>query len=992
MKKNTFKKVISILTASLMSVMSVSAFPVSAVESYAEPAPLYELSTTTTTTTTTIAACYATQVEYDNSDVAVGDTVAVRFWNPETGTAANAQFMEVSDNISYEYEEGSDTVYITALEPGEAKMYILAEGCAFGAYVTFKVTDSGSQSTGTTSTSITTTTAAYTTILQQRLAFNFDAPKDTIAVGEEMTVKLYSTFKAEYWSESELPEHYVNDPSIAAVEIGEEAGTFKITGLSAGSTFVRFIEEGYADFRITVAEGGTVTTTTTTETTDLFTTTTGYGIQLACSEENVTLYPGHTQSFYLYYKTGPTSFSESYPVTFEFDNEGIAAVTPDPYGGVSDYVIEALAQGSTKLTIKQQYGNDTLTCEMNITVQPQVTTVPPDEDDTTKTTMITTAAPALLCSPSAVTVEVGKRQPIIMSYANGMKISQNPTDYESDNAAVAAAEQGEYSYICYVEGVSEGTANISITPPYGYDNVTIPVTVIPADDDDSNDASVHIVVEEKFYDMIPKGGSLDLSDSIYSVYKYDGTSSRMEKVLSQVSMDAETENVTVDASAFDSSAPGYYDIIITYTDDDGYTDTVTLCAAVYYFDWMDTTTPPVTTTTTTSITTSGLELDSSNLYVILDGEEYVRILSATGGVYPTFEIEDESIAEVIPDEDSFGFYVKGLAQGTTTIKVIDGENHIEYLEVNVLQWATTMTTTATTNTSDTVYTTTITNLTTPESSTAPIQTTITSAMGIVLSDSEIELEAGQRFGIGISKTDGRDYFDGYLVECTSDNPEIAVVQHSDIPYEIFIVGMAEGTANITVYDPAFGSTANLQVTVTGTADNTIGNKVSIVVDSEPLKLQYNIGEELDLTGGVYRVVMDSTGDNFYGPWDMTAGRTITAAFDSTTAGTYPIYISYNNPIYGYWDVYVFYVTVADQSAGAEKGDINQDGTVGIDDATAVLDYYAKTAAGIDTAAITSNADIDGDGNITMSDATYILTYYAMTSAGLPCTWEDVITG
>ena len=81
----------------------------------------------------------------------------------------------------------------------------------------------------------------------------------------------------------------------------------------------------------------------------------------------------------------------------------------------------------------------------------------------------------------------------------------------------------------------------------------------------------------------------------------------------------------------------------------------------------------------------------------------------------------------------------------------------------------------------------------------------------------------------------------------------------------------------------------------------------------------------------------------------------------------------------------------DQSAGAEKGDINQDGTVGIDDATAVLDYYAKTAAGIDTAAI-ANADIDGDGNITMSDATYILTYYAMTSAGLPCTWEDVITG
>ncbi len=987
MKKNTFKKAISLLTASLMAAMCVPAFPVSAVESYAEPAPLYELSTTTTTT---IAECYETVVEYDSSPLPVYHELPVRFYNSATGTATNAQIMEVSDNIDYVYEEGSDTVYIYTLAPGEAKMYILAEGCAFGAYVTFTVTDSGSQSTGTTSTSMFTTT----TTLQQRLAFYFDAPKDTITVGEEMSVKLYSTFKAEYWSESELPEHYVNDPSIAAVEIGEEVGTFKITGLSAGSTFVRFIEEGYADFRITVAEDGTVTTTTT-ETTDLFTTTTGYGIQLACSEENVTLYPGHTQNFYLYYKTGPTSFSESYPVTFEFENEGIAAVTPDPYGGVSDYVIEALAEGTTKLTIKQQYGYTTLTCEMNITVQPQTTTTAPITDVPSETTYITTAAPALMCSPSAVTVEVGKRQPIIMSYANGMKISQNPTDYESDNAAVAAAEQGEYSYICYVEGISEGTANITITPPYGYDNVTIPVTVVPADDDDSNDVSVHIVVNDIFYNMIPKGDELDLESGSYSVFKYDGTSTSMEKVLSKVSMSAETENVTIDASAFDSSAPGYYDVIITYTDDDGYTDTVTLCAAVYYFDWMDTTTTPVTTTTTTTRTTSGIELDRTELTVPVGLSDYVGIRSASGGVYPRFEIEDESIVEITPDEESFGFYVNGLAEGTTTIKIIDGEYYSEIVEVTVMPYVTTTTFTYTTTIwttgSGNVPTETTVNLTTASSTTAPTETTTTTAMEIVLSDSEIELEAGQRTGIHISKSDGRDYFDGAFVECTSDNPKVAVVQHSDIPYTIYVVGMAEGTANITVYDPVYGSTAMLKVTVTGTADNTIGKDVSIVIDSMPDKLEYNIGEELDLTGGVYRVVMDSTGDNFYGPWDMTAGRIITDAFDSTTAGTYPIYISYNNPIYGYWDVYVFYVTVADQSAGAEKGDINQDGTVGIDDATAVLDYYAKTAAGIDTAAI-ANADIDGDGNITMSDATYILTYYAMTSAGLPCTWEDVITG
>lgn len=918
MKKNTFKKAISLLTASLMAAMCVTAFPVSAVESYAEPDPLYELSTTTTTT---IAECYETVVEYDSSPLPVYHELPVRFYNSATGTATNAQIMEVSDNIDYVYEEGSDTVYIYTLAPGEAKMYILAEGCAFGAYVTFTVTDSGSQSTGTTSTSITTTTtAAYTTTLQQRLAFYFDAPKDTITVGEEMSVKLYSTFKAEYWSKNELPEHYVNDPSIAAVEIGEEVGTFKITGLSAGSTFVRFIEEGYADFRITVAEDGTVTTTTT-ETTDLFTTTTGYGIQLACSEENVTLYPGHTQNFYLYYKTGPTSFSESYPVTFEFENEGIAAVTPDPYGGVSDYVIEALAEGTTKLTIKQQYGYTTLTCEMNITVQPQTTTTAPITDVPSETTYITTAAPALLCSPSAVTVEVGKRQPVILNFSNGSAIKTNCEAFESDNAAVAAAEQGEYSYICYVEGISEGTANITITPPYDYDPVTIPVTVVPADDDNSNDVSVHIVVNDIFYNMLPKGDELDLESGSYSVFKHDGTSTSMEKVLSKVSMSAETENVTIDTSAFDNTAPGYYDVIITYADEDGYTDTVTLCAAVYYFDWMDTTTT-TTATTTTSITS------------------YIST----------------------PDCDS------------TPIET---------------------TTTTTAYTSATVHTTTITDLTTPESSAVPTQTTTTPALGIMFEASEIEIEAGQCKSFSNLKfTDGRPYT-GAIASFSSDNPAVAVASSADYPQGFYIVGMSEGTATITINDPIFDSSTTIKVIVTGTyEDDEFGGGIDIEIHSLPDKLTYNVGEELDLTGGEYSIIRLGTVENMTVKDHMSmttdVNWMITDAFDSSTPGTYPIiiYFSYYD---GSWGVYRFNVTVNDPNAEAEKGDINQDGTVGIDDATAVLDYYAKTAAGIDTAAI-ADADIDGDGNITMSDATYILTYYAMTSAGLPCTWEDVITG
>ncbi len=102
---------------------------------------------TTTTTTTTISTtqttvvdyCYATQLDYDDSPMKVGETRAIRFYHPATQTSSSAEFEEVSGNISYEYVEGSDTVYITALEAGTAKMYIVAHGCAFGEYVHIEI-------------------------------------------------------------------------------------------------------------------------------------------------------------------------------------------------------------------------------------------------------------------------------------------------------------------------------------------------------------------------------------------------------------------------------------------------------------------------------------------------------------------------------------------------------------------------------------------------------------------------------------------------------------------------------------------------------------------------------------------------------------------------------------------------------------------------------------------------------------------------------------
>ena len=118
--------------------------------------------TTTTTTTTTAApddeqittstaiADYRTFLDYDSSPMKAGETRTVRFYNPGLPTMTKMTAYEVSENISYAYEEGSDTFTITALAPGKARMYIMGEGCAFGCYLNIEVVDDTPTTTTTT--------------------------------------------------------------------------------------------------------------------------------------------------------------------------------------------------------------------------------------------------------------------------------------------------------------------------------------------------------------------------------------------------------------------------------------------------------------------------------------------------------------------------------------------------------------------------------------------------------------------------------------------------------------------------------------------------------------------------------------------------------------------------------------------------------------------------------------------------------------------------
>lgn len=136
-----------------------------------------------------------------------------------------------------------------------------------------------------------------------------------------------------------------------------------------------------------------------------------------------------------------------------------------------------------------------------------------------------------------------------------------------------------------------------------------------------------------------------------------------------------------------------------------------------------------------------------------------------------------------------------------------------------------------------------------------------------------------------------------------------------------------------------------------------------------------------------------------------SGRGSTKIFDTKT-GALDLGVTKNNePIFaesgdyeiivtatGYTVPLQFTVTVPEKTG--EKGDVDVNGTVAVEDAVLVLTYYAQKSAGLnpDTGEQFANimlGDIDGDGIISVEDAVFILTYYARQSAGLHPDWDTI---
>ena len=387
MKKNTFKKVLSIAIAAIMGMASMTSFPVTTVtaaEAYSEPTPIYALSTTTTapetvtTWNTDEGKVDDLTCTPDHHELMVGQTAMLELsWKTGEAFEETDLTFEFADYECIEIEKTADPdIYvITATKTGRTTVFVRTPDGKAG-FFTVNVTEPP-----------TTTTATTTTTRTATLGLTCSPETVKVIAGSSKTVEL--SYNGVTYSGS-IPTFTVEDESIASVKKAGYSWGFKVVGLSEGTTVITitdaFGNTGVLPVTVTAADYTTTeppavtttcdtspvcTTETTTETTTVstdhfYTTTESMGIQLACSPSSVTVTAGERASVDLYYKTGPTSFSSGYPVTFEIEDESIAKVTESDSAGT--YYIEGLAEGTTNITVSQMYGLTELTYTLPVTV------------------------------------------------------------------------------------------------------------------------------------------------------------------------------------------------------------------------------------------------------------------------------------------------------------------------------------------------------------------------------------------------------------------------------------------------------------------------------------------------------------------------------------------------------------------------------------------------------------------------------------------------
>lgn len=350
------------------------------------PTPTLPLTTTapapqTTAITTTHADIdYITSLEYDNSPMAVGETRAIRFIDPAKGKGEKADISEVSSNITYEYKEGEDTVYITAAAPGKAKLYIREANCAFGAYVNIEVT--ADAPTVTTTATVLPSTAFTTTFAHIDYVTSLEYDNSPMVVGETRAIRFIDPASGK-GTDADFFKYSDN----FTYNYTKGKDTVYVTATAPGELFLGIREKNCAfssDAVIEVMEGTPVETTVTTTGIDPLPTTTVNHIhgttpdpETTTAAATTTTVPASTAEKQIIMRgTGVDSYKEtlSYPTKIIYDegealdltglkvkvSHGYSVMYSDHTGEyiTNDFDKEIAVIDPTHITIKPFGGSD----------------------------------------------------------------------------------------------------------------------------------------------------------------------------------------------------------------------------------------------------------------------------------------------------------------------------------------------------------------------------------------------------------------------------------------------------------------------------------------------------------------------------------------------------------------------------------------------------------------------------------------------------------
>ena len=232
----------------------------------------------------------------------------------------------------------------------------------------------------------------------------------------------------------------------------------------------------------------------------------------------------------------------------------------------------------------------------------------------------------------------------------------------------------------------------------------------------------------------------------------------------------------------------------------------------------------------------------------------------------------------------------------------------------------------------------------------------------------------------------------------------------DYPEEFTISGFDSTTAGMKEITLTYGTfnhelNEDVRTSVTFTVEvidleeNTDRYVSSMSLLKAPAKVEYLLGEPLDLTGCQVSVSERYANRSFHDdPYPIMYPEKFTISnYDPSALGEHKvmlIYESFNDKTNE--DVrcaVTFTVTVKSADEADTLGDINRDSKADASDAAMILTAAAADGAGSDTgldAAQIADMDVDFDGDFDAADAAIVLTYAAYTGSGGTMTLREYL--